>query len=798
MEEKRTEGVGFFEGIGSAVKQGILKRRKEPSSILYDGIVIIIALLFSRFHVVFGSYPLGTAFVAVLPSSVWLALIAAVVGSLSLGQAGIIHAIVIFLVVFLRIIIAGGDRRSERSLFSEPEILRISAAAISSFIGAAYEILLRGFSAASILYGTSSVLLSAIFTFAFSGIFTSGVSFSDFIYGASALFSHRKRDRERFDVYIFEATFLLFIFLISISLKSYNLLGISPAYVFSSFITLFVARRFGALRAVAVGFVSSLGISSIYSVAFALVGLGAGLLFEAGIAYAFVGGGILLSVWSAYSGGILGFLTTFPEYTVAAMLSLPLLRKVRIEKGVRDTEISKSREANDMVTATALAYRNSDALSLDSLESSLVGISSCLHNLGAEESVVSYAEYRDVVIGCVKSFCRDCQSYPLCCVDNPAPCIEIVDAITEKVYNNERLFATDTVIAPKYCHSTESLFEEIEQRVAEYEADRVKRRKIEAIADEYELFSKLIREARAALEKEKIQNTTLTEKLTELFRECGLEGGVIMAFGERRKYFVGAGEDKDGSLITSPKLHAGIEEMAGVRLGTPDYYRKGDIALFECKAAPMYKIEFATVGRGSKDENVSGDTAISFETKDGHFYSLIADGMGSGDTAHRTSHFAADFLTRILASSCTKSTAFHILNHIIKSRNVECSSSIDLFDFDLYTGEALFFKCGAAASYVKRTSSIFRIRSETAPLGLMKNLDAERIRVEVKCGDYIIMLSDGISQSTEDSTWLIELLSGEPKEDIREYAELILESAVSREKSLDDMSVSVIKVVEKE
>ena len=136
-----------------------------------------------------------------------------------------------------------------------------------------------------------------------------------------------------------------------------------------------------------------------------------------------------------------------------------------------------------------------------------------------------------------------------------------------------------------------------------------------------------------------------------------------------------------------------------------------------------------------------------------------------------------------------------MLNHIIKNRNEECSSTVDLFDFDLITGEALFFKCGAAPSYVKRDGSIFRIRSETAPLGLMKGIDAERIRVEIKDGDYIIMLSDGVSQSSEESTWLLELLSEPPAADIREYAEKILAEAERRTHGLDDMSVAVAKII---
>ena len=795
MEEKRSEGVGFFEGVGVAIRDGIEKRKKAPSSILYDAIVLIVSLIFSRCHIVFGAYPLALSFIATLPSGAWLALIGAVTGSLTLGKMGIIHAIVAVIIVFLRVIIAGGDKNGEKGLFHETLILKIAAATIGTFIGSAYEVLLRGFSFSSILYGCASVLLVAVFTFAFSGIFDSKISFADFLYGKKSLFIGVKRDKEKFDLYIFQATFLLFVFLISISLKGYNVLGISPAYVFSSFITLFVAKRFGAIRGVAVGFVSSLGVSSAYAVSFALVGLAAGVLFNVGLAYAYVGGAMLLSVWCAYAGGVMGFLSTFPEYVIAAMLSVPLLRSIPAEESESTEEISKSREAQDMVTATALAYRTSQSLSLDGLENALSGVASCLHNLGADEGEVAFSEYRNMAITCVKAFCCECQSYQACVEENPAPCVENIEAIAEKLYKKERLFPDDPTIAPKYCHNTAALFEEIERAAAYLESERFKRRKIEAIAEEYELFSKLISESRASIEKEKAQDTVLSDKLAEVFIRAGLNNGVVMAFGNRKKYFVGAGDDKDGSIVTSKKLHEGIEEAAGVKLGTPDYYRKGDIALFECMAAPMFSVDFATAGMRAGAEEISGDTAISFETADGHFYSLIADGMGSGDAAHKISHFTADFLSRLLESSCTKSTAFHILNHIIKNRSEECSSTVDLFDFDLMTGEALFFKCGAAASYVKRNNSIFRIRSETAPLGLMKNIDAERIRVEVKNGDYIVMLSDGVSQSTEDSAWLIELLSAEPKLDIREYAELILSAAVEHSQSKDDMSVSVTRIM---
>ncbi len=796
MENKKTEGVGFFDSIELMIKGEIEKRRGDATALLYDAVILIISFLFARCHIVFGAYPLGVAFVGVLPRGVWVSLIGCVAGALSLGKIGVIHAIISIIVVFLRVIISGGEKRGEKELFSEPLILRISAVTIGAFVGAAYEVLLGGFVFKYILYGVLQVLLSAVFTFCFSGVLDSGISFSDFLSSRKNIFKATKNDKEKFGIYLFQGTFLLFVFLVSLSLRNYNVLGISPSYMFSAMITLIVARRFGAIRAMAVGFVSSLGISSVFSVSFALVGIGAGIFFGAGIPYAVIGGGVLLSLWSAYVGGTLGFLSTFPEYVTGALLSFPILRKLTSEPAAAAGSVENgNQDAKEMVATTAIAYRNSANSYIDGLAEALSGISEPLRNFGRGEGDVGYEEYKDIVIKCASDFCRSCHFYQNCVSENPAPCAENIDIIANKLYKKERLFADDISISPKYCHNAAELFDSIMSYAGHFEAERFKEKKMEALAEEYELLGKLIREVHSGNEKERCIDTQLSEKLTEAFISAGMNNGIIRVIGDRCKHLIGAGDDRDGKIITSPEVRRALEEAAGVRLGTPEYYRKGDIALFEVSATATYAVEFATAGKCSVSEKISGDTAISFETDDGRFYSLISDGMGSGDVAHKTSVFASDFISKLLNSSCAKSTAFHMLNQIIRNKGEECSASIDLFEFDLISGEGVFYKCGAAASYVKREGSIFRIRSETAPLGLMKNIDAERIRVEVKCGDYIIMLSDGVSQSTDDSTWLLELLNKPAKPDIRDFADSILSAAIANSKTRDDMTVAVARIV---
>ncbi len=798
MENKSTEKIGFFGGIGILIKNEFSKRKDDSGAMLFDLMIFIVAFLFSRCHIAFGTYPLGISLVAMLPRGVWLSLIGVVAGSLSLGRSGIIHAIIALIVVFLRVVISGGEeRRSGGAVFGESLILKLAAAVIGAFIGAVYEILLGGVSFKSVIYGTVSVVLSLVFTFAFSGILDGGISFSDFLSSKNRIFE-RKGERDKFGVYIFQGSFLLFVFLISLSLAEYDILGISPSYIFASVITLITAKRFGAVRGMAVGFSACLAVSSLYSAAFALAGLVCGLLFGSGISFALVASGAVISFWAIYAGGVSGFLSLFPEYVTAALITMPFLRKLPSVAAAPESAEGERNDAQDMVKTCAMAYKSSSAAESSGLEASLVGVSASLRSFGKGEGTVSHEEYRDIAIECAKSFCRDCHYYSTCVAENPAPCVENVDLIATKLYKNEKLFALDPTVAPKYCHNCEALFHGITKSAADYEKTKYKAKKIEALAELYELQSRLISECDSAGERERRQDKELSEKVTSVLLEFGLYGAAARVYGERRRHIIAAAPDSDGKLISSRKLKSELEAVLGVRLGKQEFYRKGEAALFEVSSEELYTVDFAAQSTAFSEGVPSGDTALSFNGNEGRFYSLISDGMGSGEAAHKTSVFCADFLSGLLSSPVSKSTALHMLNHIIRSGEEECSATVDLFEFDLYTGDAVFYKCGAAASYVKRESSIFRIRSETAPIGLMKNIDAERVRVEVKDGDLIIMLSDGVSQSPEDATWLLEFLNKPALPDVREYAESILALAKENSKLCDDMSVCVARVLRQE
>lgn len=779
--------------LSELFSESLEKRRADPPSVFYDLAVFIMALVFSRRHLLFGAHPLGVALLAVLPSRVWVALFGAAIGSLSLGGAGFVYAIISVIVVFLRIVTSSTER-GEGAVFGESLILRMAASLIGGFTAAIYEMLLTGISWTSVLFGLAMTLTPPVAVFAASGIFGAGVTPRALLFEKRNLFDISKRhEKERYNIIFFQCSAALVIFLTGYALEPYSLLGISATYVFSGLITLIAAKRFGAIRAAAVGFFSVLGVSAMNSVAFALLGLASGVLFSLGILYALIGGGAALAAWSVYCGGYRVLFEVFPEYMISAVAGAALLKKITVEKTAAE-EAEAQRSAKDMVGTMALSYRSSYRGSVPLLGESLVGLSGAARRFAEEGAKLGQDDYRAVVTDAVLSYCKTCPGYRSCRATSAAPYEELADKIAAKLYAKEPVFAKDFESVPAYCHMSNRIFEVINEQAARAEAERFRAYGASRAAGEIEMLARLIDDALMRDERERGINTALTELLEPVARDLGPSESVIRVYGERKYHIIAAGEDADGTKITSPEFKKKIEETLGARLGVPEYFRSGSTVLMEADACRAFSVECASAALGGRDDEISGDTVRIFESSDDRFYALLSDGMGTGKVAKETSAFVGAYLSEMLDPTYPTDTVLHMLSHIIRSRGEECSATVDLFGFDLIGGEASFLKSGAAPSYIKRKDSIFRIRSETAPIGLMKNVDAERIKAGVEDGDYIIMLSDGVSQSTDDAAWLLELLSKPPKSSVGEYADFILSAAVKSSRFKDDMTVVVAKI----
>ncbi len=783
--------------IAESITAELEKRKKSKEQVLIDLAFLLTALLLARCHVVFGAHPLAIGFIAVLPTRVWIAAAGAAIGSLTLGGAGVIYAMISVITVFLRIIISttprgeGGESRA----FSESLLLRMSVAVIGGFICALYEVLLSGITLQGVLFGGAMILISPLVTFGLSGLVGSEVDLKELFRGSEAVFSTRGRtEHEKYSIVFFQCSALLLLFLLGLSLGPFELFGISAAYILGGIITLLAARRLGALRGAAVGFITMLGLSSAYSVAFALLGLVSGVLFRVGISYAIVGGGAALVAWCAYAGGLTGFVTVLPEYLISAVTVSPIIGRLHTEKTEQETKSARD-EAAEMAGTVALAYKNKYSGALDSLESALAGLGRTVDSYTRQMRAPTEDDLYELIVECIDKYCATCQEQVKEGCDSEGILNEReIEKLSSILYKKGRLDPEDLNTDPAFCKTPASLIETINRAVGIYSEQIYLESRGAGLAEQMEAIASLLSEARHRDEEEKSFNSALTATVKEAARDSSLSDFSVKVLGKRVPHIIISAEDESGERISSPQLISRIEGATGLRLGRADFYRRERMAVMECSAARRFTVECAYATAAGERESVCGDSVRSLPTPDGFHHIILSDGMGSGSEARHAADLVCDLLDCSLHFGLGGERLLSLTNRVLMSGGRECSASVDLCSVDLYSGECTFLKCGAATSYVKRDGSIFRISSRTAPLGLMKKPDGERIRTDVKDGDTVILLSDGITGGAEDAPWLLELLSRPSKLPPREYADRILAAARTHSRSDDDMTVAVAKI----
>ena len=198
--------------------------------------------------------------------------------------------------------------------------------------------------------------------------------------------------------------------------------------------------------------------------------------------------------------------------------------------------------------------------------------------------------------------------------------------------------------------------------------------------------------------------------------------------------------------------------------------------------------------RPKAGETVCGDTVVSFRTESDLLCLLLADGMGSGETARRESALTCRLLEQFLQAGIEPEAAMKTLNAAMALRGAETGSftTIDLLTCRPESGELSFYKYGAAPSYVKKGGTVRRISGGSLPAGLRGNTAVPDVtRAALEPGSFAVMISDGVADPGRDE-WLQDLLAGWEGEDPQTLAGLILSESIRRENLQDDCGVQVL------
>ena len=197
-------------------------------------------------------------------------------------------------------------------------------------------------------------------------------------------------------------------------------------------------------------------------------------------------------------------------------------------------------------------------------------------------------------------------------------------------------------------------------------------------------------------------------------------------------------------------------------------------------------------------ERISGDNYSFFETKNGQYMAILSDGMGSGEKACADSEVVVDMAEKLMDAGFSIEMTVQMINDALLAGAENMNmSTLDLCGVDLYEGMATFAKIGSACTYIKSGDKVEKLSSSTLPLGIFHKQDVELIQREIKDGDYIVMLSDGIMDcivEEKGELFMKELISDIKFERPNEIAGCIMKYVLNLSKGRirDDMTVLVM------
>ena len=203
--------------------------------------------------------------------------------------------------------------------------------------------------------------------------------------------------------------------------------------------------------------------------------------------------------------------------------------------------------------------------------------------------------------------------------------------------------------------------------------------------------------------------------------------------------------------------------------------------------------EVAMGSEPKEGQRLCGDSLTWFRTGS-MLYLLLSDGMGSGREAQRESQLALRLLEQFLQAGIDAEPALRTLNAALNLRGDDQGSftTIDLLAADLSTRQATLYKYGAAPTYIKRHGAVRRLTGSSLPAGLQDGAP-QAVRFPLEENTFIMMISDGVADSTEDQ-WVQDLLAGWRGEDPNVLASLVLREAYQRRKGDDDRSVLCLRL----
>lgn len=202
----------------------------------------------------------------------------------------------------------------------------------------------------------------------------------------------------------------------------------------------------------------------------------------------------------------------------------------------------------------------------------------------------------------------------------------------------------------------------------------------------------------------------------------------------------------------------------------------------------LYKIRIGSAAASCGNQKLCGDYFECFQT-DSKAYIILSDGMGTGGRAAIDSTMTVELFSRLIRAGVSLDSALSITNSALSVKSDDESlSTLDVAEIDLFDGNTVIYKAGAAPSFYTNQGRIRTVEISSTPLGILSKVKFNKYSLKLHGGDALVMVSDGILGC--GNSWLKDEIKAFGKKDASGFSQDIVDSARRRcGERFDDMTV---------
>ena len=385
---------------------------------------------------------------------------------------------------------------------------------------------------------------------------------------------------------------------------------------------------------------------------------------------------------------------------------------------------------------------------------SFVGLSKVFLHMSKQQTGYSQEEFGQVQNELTGKLCASCDACAVCWENERTPIYELLPRLISTVMETGRVDGRQREELRRHCKRSRDMvaeavrvFERVSLNHAWYNRLIENR---QTIAEQLDAMAYVMQDCA----KEDLLLDASEEGMLSKLRYHAKEHGILIE--EMHLYEMADGHYKlyarmrsrqGGCIAVKSFLHV-ASQVLGRRI-RPVPETKNFISKETTEYVFLEDTRFRSVQgivREKKDgAYVSGDNFSILEMENGKLLMGLSDGMGSGSTACKESELVLDLVERFLEAGFSMETAIRMMNSAMVLKGEEdLYSTVDLCEVNLYSGQASFYKIGAAASFVKRGSEVRCFMAHSLPVGVGTNPEIEKEEFELQNGDFVVMVTDGV------------------------------------------------------